>query len=275
MSNSKSLGMTTSAHGNREFDEIQTRDYLMGAASIIGTRAYQQDSYSYSVVGNTLLAVICDGMGGLNGGEKASGLSVGMLCSDFEKTDFSTVSYPDFLQHEAVKIDEMVFNLPNENGTERLGAGTTVVATILEDRKMFILSAGDSKIYLIRKGKMITVNREHNYRMELDEKYRNGEINEAEYQAESLHAEALISFLGIGDISLLDVNDEPIELQKDDLLVLCSDGVYKSLNEPQICAVALDNSFDVALASKRLVNSAFDYRVKGQDNTTAIVIRVK
>lgn len=70
----------------------------VGYSTIIGTRSYQQDAlFVKQYDGDVTLAVVCDGMGGLNGGEIASNTAVKLLVEDFEQIgDFSNV--PQFLR---------------------------------------------------------------------------------------------------------------------------------------------------------------------------------
>lgn len=88
----------------------------MGMSSIIGTRKYQQDSIYGKVYQNMrALAVICDGMGGMNGGEIASKTAVDTLVHDFNR-DINISNIPDFFKKEAIKLDECVTELEDEYG---------------------------------------------------------------------------------------------------------------------------------------------------------------
>lgn len=242
----------------------------VSASSIIGTRKYQQDSYGYADTDKGCLAIVCDGMGGLAGGERASALGVRTMLEDFIRTPFSDA--PAFLKQEAEKIDEMVFLLRDENGRQ-LGAGTTMVAVYIKDDKLNFISVGDSKIYILRSHIMSCLVREHNYRLILDEQLRRGGISREDYARESVQAEALISYLGIGDLSLIDSNQEPLTLYPGDVILLCSDGVYKTLSEDMIHAVLEDNYFDSDRAAEELTSSAMRYAGRSQDNTTAVLVR--
>ena len=122
-------------------------------------------------------------------------------------------------------MDQAVNNLKNEDGRP-LNGGTTVVAVVIENNKMYFLSVGDSKIYILRDNEILAVNREHNYRLSLDEKLKKGQITKEQYIAEEDQAEALISYLGMGNVSLMDINNEPFILQENDIVLLCSDGLY-------------------------------------------------
>lgn len=77
------------------------------------------------------------------------------------------------------------------------------------------------------------------------------------------------------NVKYIDVNPNPIELQQGDIIVICSDGIYKSLNESQVCAMVRDNDLDMNIAADRLTGMAQRYGVRGQDNTTAIMLEYR
>ena len=240
------------------------------ASSIMGTRKYQQDSYGCITTPLGTLAAVCDGMGGLAGGERASQLGIRTLLEDYICTGNGDIL--GFFDEEVKKIDSGVVELKDDN-QRPLGAGTTLVAIHIKSGIMHWVSVGDSKIYLVRDGSMICLVREHNYRLMLNEMYANGEITLEQYRAEEPKAEALISYLGIGNVSLIDESEDPFQLRPGDVVLLCSDGLYKSLSEQQILSILQDNSFDLQRAADELTGAALEYAARGQDNTTVMIVR--
>ncbi len=255
---------------------IPTRKYdpalRFFASSIVGTRKYQQDSYACIETPEGVLAVICDGMGGLEGGERASALAVRTLVEDYISGSIADIR--KFLRNEVIRIDTMVAKLCDDNGRP-LGAGTTIAAVYSDTEKgtMDWISVGDSKIYVIRNNTIQCIVREHNYRMMLNDMYMKGEITLEQYRGEEHKAEALISFLGIGNVSLMDENEAPIKLMQGDIVLICSDGLYKSLSEQMILAVISDNYFDMQRAADELTDAALRYSQRSQDNTTAVILQ--
>lgn len=247
--------------------------FEVAASSILGTRSYQQD-FAYLYTGSReVLSIVCDGMGGLEGGERASQTAALMMAREFQEAG-PAVNIPEFFAGEARRMNEAVLALTNEKG-QRMRAGTTLVAVYCRETQMYWVSVGDSKIYLIRGETIRSVNREHNHRLTLKTQLEKGVIDKAFYDREEKkpQAEALISFIGIEELKLVDGNQQPIALQKDDIVMLCSDGVYKSMNEGQICAMVRDNDLDMQIAADRLNDMAMRYGVRGQDNTTVILMR--
>ena len=165
----------------------------------------------------------------------------------------------------------MVTKLCDDNGRP-LGAGTTTVAVYIDNGCMDWISVGDSKIYVIRNNTIQCIVREHNYRMMLNDMYMKGEITLEQYRSEEHKAEALISFLGIGSVSLIDESENSLQLMQGDIILLCSDGLYKSLSEQMILAVISDNYFDMQRAADELTDAALRYSSKSQDNTTVVLL---
>ena len=85
--------------------------------------------------------------------------------------------------------------------------------------------------------------------------------------------EALISYIGIKGIKYIDSNKNPFELEEGDCLVLCSDGVYRSLNDNNINEIIMACSDDMVAGAECLVQEAIGIGNPHQDNTTAITIK--
>lgn len=251
--------------------------YEYGASSILGTRKYQQD-FAYVYLDETsILAAVCDGMGGMEGGERASKCAIECLATD-AKANRSTLknSARDFFMAEAQRMNASVRALDNGYGSS-INGGTTFVGAFLKEDSFYWVSVGDSRIWMIRDEKIMTINRDHNYRLSLKENLRSGLIDQDFYDRESRSpkADALISYLGIERLDLVDTNSSPLRLIPGDMVILSSDGVYKSLTDSQVCAMVTDNDIDMSIAADRTNEMALRYGVHGQDNTTIVCIRYK
>ena len=253
-----------------------------GISSIIGTRSYQQDFAYLHTDRQTMTALVCDGMGGLEGGERASRTAAELFAADLNKEGVGA-NIPGFLQGEARRMDQAVSALKSGTG-KPLKAGTTMVCVYCRKNELHWASVGDSRIYLIRGGQIVSLTRDHNYRLMLKEQRASGQITQAFYESEEKtpQAEALTSFLGMNGIRILDINadqngrmQQPRMLQPGDIVMLCSDGVYKSLSDSQIHGMVRDNDLDLEIAADRLTAMALRYGARGQDNTTVILLRYR
>ena len=249
----------------------------VGSASHIGTRSYQQDSVKVTTdfiehVGkeNLAIALLCDGMGGLKGGERASNLCTSMIYDDFYASE-EIVNYNKFLIQEIHKADDMVCALTDEAGNP-IKSGSTLTSVIIDDDLMYYASVGDSRIYLIRNGEAILLTQDHNYLLKLMQDVRDGLLTEAEAYANP-NKGALLSYIGMGGISLICNNPNPINLQHGDYILLCSDGLYRCLSPAVMVQIVNESEDDMIAAANRLVFSALASNARSHDNTSAIVIK--
>lgn len=249
------------------------RQVKMGASSIIGTRKSQQDSLYLKNEQGGRIAIVCDGMGGMEGGELASQAAVRILAEDFDAMeDMEEEEIPVFYHKEAVKMDRAVACLQDEAG-KQMRAGTTIVSTIIFEDKLYWLSIGDSRIYIIRGDEFVQVNQEHNYKMHLDAEFETGKISEWDYLRLLGRGDALISYLGIGNLSLMDINQVPFRLQDGDVILLCSDGLYKGLDNNEILEIIQYELPDVDTAASELTRIVMEKTIGSQDNTSVILIQ--
>lgn len=246
------------------------------ARSAVGNRNYQQDALyvdsSKMLAANKktrLLAVVCDGMGGMADGGKASRTAIQMMIQGFQTVQKNPeMSIPAFFRQAIVMIDRTVYSFPKENGR---GSGTTMVACIIEDNRLYWASVGDSRIYIIRGHQMQQVTRDHNYWLILQEQVAAGQITMEEAVA-NRKKEALISYLGMGNVSLMDINPTPVELQYGDMVMLCSDGITKTLPDAQIQKIILADAVRPEQKAEALVDAATHINSHSQDNTSVVLI---
>lgn len=246
----------------------------MAAITVLGDRAQQQDCFGWSLRPTGGLLVLCDGMGGHQGGARASAAAVDCFLSAYEQ---ETDAQPGpFLVRTTLDANKVVFGLKDEAGLP-LKAGSTQTAVILRGGELFWSSVGDSRAYLVRGDAFVQITQDQNYRTVLEEQLRSGAISLEDYNRNLPKAEALISYLGIGDLRLVDHNAAPLRLCQGDKLVLMSDGLYKLVSDEEISRI-LENfsSLRDALqaldlkARKNAKNSAIQ-----RDNMTVALIKLK
>lgn len=244
--------------------------------SAVGNRDYQQDAVyvtpSKILASNKktrVLAMVCDGMGGMADGGKASRTAIQMMVQGFLKVEKEPVfDIPMFFRQGILAADRAIAEFPKENGR---GSGTTMVACIAEDNKLYWASVGDSRIYIIRGRQIQQVTRDHNYWLRLQEKVAAGEITMEAAMADR-KKEALISYLGMGNVSLMDINMTPFEMQYGDIVMLCSDGITKTLPDSQIKDIIIADAVKPEQKAEALVEAATHANSHSQDNTSVVLI---
>lgn len=241
----------------------------------IGDREEQQDCFAYALTPNSGIFIICDGMGGYEGGRLASEIAASSFVTSFLSTD--SLSDPIvFLQETAYEVDSKLYRL-RTNGRRPLKCGSTCVVLMLVENLLYWCSIGDSRAYLLRDGNYIQFTKDLNYHTVLEEKLNAGLISQVEYQAEGKKGDALISYLGIGNLALIDYNNEPFVLRSGDKLVLITDGLYRVLPEADIAEI-VNNFSSPKDAVSVLENKSRMIAAKSgisRDNTTIGIIHFK
>ena len=252
---------------NQKFD--------FGAITTIGNREEQQDCIGYDIKSNKMIAVICDGMGGHEGGEIASQTAVERLLTEY----YSLLPFHDidqFFVESVIAIDGEISRLTKDDGTP-LMAGTTIVAVIIIENQLHWLSVGDSRIYLYRNGELVRPTVDHNYSLLLKQRLLDGEITEKDYQKESEKGSMLISFLGKGDLPMIDYSSTPLSLFQGDVILLSSDGMFKNLSEKDICKIIknYDSAEDAVIEMEKRATKQARIDNKKRDNVSLLMIKIK
>lgn len=261
---------------HKSVENRQGPGLLTASYSIIGDRMTQEDAVYISTEGyasvaqnHRILASVCDGMGGMANGGQASATAIQMIKDTFEQIrEDREVNVPNFLISGIQTIDKTIHEFPKEEGR---GSGTTMVTVLIEGDNLYWASVGDSRIYIYRGNTLTQVTRDHNYMLRLQELVDQGTITQEEADT-NRQREALISFLGIGNVSLMDVNMDPFTLQSGDIILLTSDGMTKVLSAVQIKDILSENS-SVEDKAKKLVEAAVEQNLRSQDNTTVALLQ--
>lgn len=205
--------------------------FKMHILSSLGDRADQQDSAGYIFEEDGGSIIVCDGMGGHRGGKLASRMGVELFLERITdiKEGYINKDMIEYVQD----IDEDIADLKDDDG-EPLRAGSTLIAVYIKNDNLYWISVGDSRIYILRKDEFIQVTEDHTYELALKENIKAGEITEQFYQEEIDKSEALISFLGVGELPLISSNDTAFKLLSGDTIILMTDGLYKNLSDDYI-----------------------------------------
>ncbi len=236
------------------------------SCTAIGTREYQQDAVRIQCSGQTLAGVLCDGMGGLTGGERASCLAADGMLGRLMRCDGD---YPADMGRAAAVLNEQVKALKDEKN-EPIEAGTTLTAAVMSNAKLYWCNIGDSRVYICRGGKMQQLSVDHNFGTALDQMVAEQKISAQEARSHPKRA-ALTSYLGIDELSMISGNLQPIPLQNGDVVVQCSDGLYRCLAETAIADILAEQN-ELAAAARTMVDTALK-RPGGHDNTSVILMR--
>lgn len=256
---------------SHEGDTLETDGLKYAASSHIGTREYQQDFVETGIgKEGVVFGVLCDGMGGLDDGDFASRTAAQAMLSALSEMD-PECDIHAYLVTQAQLINRLIFELPLDEN-QRGAAGTTLVAVVFKKELLYWLSVGDSRIYIIRKNEIVPITRNHSYSLELEQLIQIGKITEEE-AANDPKRNALISYMGIEHLTIIDSNRNPFPLESGDAVLLCSDGLYNSLSDQEIFEILDRHNEDILECARVLPIYALDNAKGGLDNTSVILFR--
>lgn len=215
------------------------------------------DEFSMSINNNgRFVAAIADGMGGHNAGEIASvialksfdgfiiGLPEGLSDADFRR----------LLDDEIIKIHRHL-NMYGLNNAGCEGMGTTLVAWLTYGNRVYIINSGDSRLYRYRDGFLCQLTNDHS------EQNRTGDS--------TIPSNQIYNCLGGGgSYAFADITEITTKVFKDDVFLLCSDGLSDILGDDEIES-ALSEKVDAG----KLVSKVKD--IGGNDNVSIVIINVK
>lgn len=209
------------------------------------------------------LAVIADGMGGYEGGQEASRLAVETVRAIYKRD--SGAAPQNALVTGLLSAHEMIQQFAAEH-PQFTGMGTTCTALSIVERRLYFAHVGDSRLYLLRAGTISRLTRDHSYVGRLVE---TGLVRSEDAESHP-QRHILTAALGAGRELVPDVPERPVALEVDDVLVLCTDGLWSVVGEAELAGMAMAETPSQACA--KLVNAALERG--GPDNVTVIVLRV-
>ncbi len=244
----------------------------IGNAHHIGARESQQDAFIISDIGNQALcrkkgvfAVVADGMGGLSNGALVSTTATKSLLGSFNNSNLHGDPATELLSMLGRANDDVNAVLGHAGPGK---SGSTAVAALIQDGRLYWFSVGDSRIALVRGGAIFQLNREHTYGSELDEKAAMGELSFEAAKSDPQRS-AVTSYLGMGRLEKIDRNVRPLQLLKGDRVLLMTDGVFGTLTDEEILSTMAFAPFESA---ERLGQRILMKNKPRQDNFTAIVL---
>ncbi|ELP33354.1 PP2C family protein-serine/threonine phosphatase [Rhodopirellula baltica] len=220
------------------------------------------------------LLVVADGMGGHAAGRRASNLAVDHLISqllnnihwflhlDEDHDEAFIESLKALLQQTHTKLLAEA-----EDATEHRGMGTTLTLAYLVWPRMYVVHAGDSRCYLVRDGKCEQLTTDHTLAKQLVDA---GGMK-PEDEASSRWSNVLWNVLGGHGHNELIAEVRRVELQKNDTVVLCSDGLTRYIDDATLLSIVQQYGDDVDEMADHLI--ALANGSGGIDNITVVVSR--
>lgn len=208
------------------------------------------------------LLVIADGMGGYEGGAIASQLVVSSFAAVYEQADGRVSPLQTLQAGVNASLNAMKQQASQDAALAKMGS--TVVAAVLKGRSIFLINVGDSRAYLVSERQIRQISYDHSL---VGEQLRQGIITEADVRH---HPRRNVLSMSISaQREEITTYTSTYGWQPGDVLVLCSDGLWGPVTEPQIQAMVLE--YRPQQAADRLVFQA--NANQGPDNISVIIAR--
>lgn len=230
--------------------------------SRMGGRANNEDRMGYCYTRESALFLLADGMGGHAHGEIAAQLALQTMASQFQQHAQPTIKNPsDFLADSLLAAHHQILRYAGDKDlidTPR----TTLVAVLLQNGHAIWVHCGDSRLYVVRNGKLLIRTRDHSY------------MEQGDYLATKIagvNRNVLFTCLGSPSRPIFDIS-QPMILQQKDRILLCSDGLWGNMSDEELVQELGNLSSPLSDQLPEMVEVALRRGGVNCDNTTAIAV---
>ncbi len=227
-------------------------------------RELNEDCFAVRDFGSHTLLIVADGMGGHKAGEVASAVAVQKI-QEYIEAHLDGCPMPQLLEQAMAQANEIIYHQAKED-VECTSMGTTAVVCCITGTEAYFANVGDSRAYLLGMDGMEQITEDHSFVMEL---LRQGEITPEEAER---HPQKNVITRALGTERTVQTDLFHCDLQPDDMLLLCSDGLTGMLLEEEIAAVMwLEEPLEIRV--DKLIDMANERG--GYDNITVIAVTQK
>jgi protein phosphatase len=240
---------------------------LPGAGVLLDSARGDGDARELVLGPKGLLAVVADGMGGASSGALASRLALETIhraMAERWASDRNSSPQQFTLRlREAVEQANAAIHAESQRTSQHRGMGTTATAAGIMEGFLYVAQVGDSRAYLVRRGRAVQLTRDQSLVQELVDA---GTLTEEEAER-SGHGNVLLQAVGTEPRVRVELTYQ--EIRRGDVVVLCSDGLFRVVRPEEIAAAA--HPADAAVLCEELVRTANERG--GPDNVTVVAIR--
>ena len=241
--------------------------YDTGQANRLGNRSSNQDRCSIVENKDSVLLIVADGMGGHEGGELAAQEMVNIMTSAFQNEPVPISNPAVFLEKLVLEAHEIISRI----GIKRrppIYPRTTGVVCLIQNGLACWAHVGDSRLYLIRNNEINIRTKDHTY---IEELHQNNVISESEMLTHPMRNYVTQCLGGPDEAPKIAVSEEtPIKF--DDILLLCSDGLWNATDMNKLIKLLDGNTLDKAV--NLMAESAEKASYPKSDNITVVALRL-
>ncbi len=239
---------------------------INGNTDVGRTRIANEDAFQFGTFDDgTSWAVVCDGMGGVHGGKVASTTAIDMVSQKIRKCynpSMSISSIENLLLSSITTANCIVYDR-GLGDNELEGMGTTIVAAIVKNGEACIAHVGDSRAYIISNDEINLITKDHSLVQEMLDL---GQITQSEFEH---HPRKNIITRAMGVEEKIEIEFNTVEFNKDDVLILCSDGLSGLVERKDLLEIYKNTEFSTL--SDKYIEAANDNG--GVDNITVVVMK--
>ena len=241
--------------------------FELAKLSLEGDRAENQDRVAVMSAESCALIVAIDGMGGHAGGSAASAEAARCFSEAFRSATHPMLDPQGFLIRTLEKAHSRIVALGESIPVDQRPRATCAVC-LVQDGRAYSAHVGDSRIYHLRNGRLISRSRDHSH---VELLLQDGEISEEEVRTHPMR-NYVESCLG-GDVQIPDLAIAmPGQVQVGDVIVVCSDGLWSGLEDEDFLPLAA-NGADLEQELRDLADMAVKANAPHSDNTSAAILR--
>ena len=227
-----------------------------------GGREKNEDRMGYCYTRASGLFVLADGMGGHPDGEVAAQIAIQTVSALFQREAQPALADPQaFLAMALLATHQAILKHASERGLAD-SPRTTLVAAVVQAGRASWVHCGDSRLYFVRDGAVLARTRDHSY-LEL------GDAPRPLFERAITNRNVLFTCLGSPAKPIYD-RAGPVLLEQGDRILLCSDGLWGTLDDPHIARLLGRQTVDVAVPD--LVEDALRKAGTASDNVTALAL---
>ncbi|VAW77200.1 hypothetical protein MNBD_GAMMA15-217 [hydrothermal vent metagenome] len=231
----------------------------------LGNRTSNQDRCLVEQAPGHTLLVVADGMGGHDRGDLAAQTAVNSLARNFKRQHLPIADPSAFLK-QALENAHLDVVDAGRSHNPPITPRTTCVICLVQNDEAYWAHVGDSRLYLLRGGALFQRTRDHT---PVEELLQSGLIGEEELRSHPLR-NSVSRCLG-GSPRFPEISFDQTSLRAEDTLLLCSDGLWSSVPEPQL--INMPGYGDLEESLNRIADEAETASYPNSDNVSAVALR--
>lgn len=229
-------------------------------------RRENQDAYATAVIADCTVAVVCDGMGGTNGGQTASTIAVDTFLNTLRAALTAGMSWQqirDIALDGVAKANRAIRQRAEEDET-LANMGTTLVCAVCRDGEAMLFNVGDSRGYFISDEGIRQITRDHSV---VENMVERGDITPAQARR---HPRRNLITRALGPDAEVEADSFSVSWQQGDFILLCTDGLVNTVTDQEMLFEVMHES-DLDQCLERLLAAAKEQGAP--DNVTVVLLQ--